>query len=138
MNIKTILVAAALYMTAAAINAAEIELNPGLWETTMTRTNPMTGQPATETNTECVKDKIFNPADMMQGAEGCDLVDDNLDGDTLTYRMKCNMQGNQSIIDGRFQTDGQSGKGNMDISINAGVMQINMNMNWTSKRIGEC
>ena len=138
MNIKTPLIAALFCFTAVVVNAAEIELNPGLWQTTMTRTHPITGAPTTETTTECIKDKKFDPAAMMQGAEGCNLIDDNLDGDTLTYRMECNMQGSQSTIDGRFQTDGHSGKGEMGISINAGGMQMNMNMNWVSKRVGEC
>ena len=138
MNIKTPLISALFCFPATAVTAAEIELNPGLWETTMTRTNPMTGQPVTETKTECIKDKKFDPAGMMQGTEGCNLVDDNLDGNTLTYRMECNMQGSLSTIDGKFQTDGQTGNGKMDISINAGGMQMKMEMNWVSKRVGEC
>lgn len=118
--------------------AAEIHFNPGLWETTMTRTNPMTGQPVTETRTECVTENRFDPASMMQGAEGCRLIEDSLDGDTLSFRMECNMEGSQAAIDGRFQTDGQTGKGNMDMSINTGGMQMTMNMNWTAKRLGDC
>ena len=138
MTIKTSLIAALFCLPTMAVSAAEIELNPGLWESTMTRTHPITGEPTSETTTECVKDKKFDPAAMMEGAEGCNLIDDNLDGDTLTYRMECNMQGSQSTIDGRFQTDGQTGKGEMDISINASGMQMNMKMNWVSKRVGEC
>ena len=138
MNINIPILAILFCLPAATAGAAEIEINPGLWETTMTRTNPMTGQPITETSIECVKDKTFDPAGMMQGAEECNLVEDKLDGDILTYRMQCNMQGGQSIIDGQFQTDGQTGKGNMHISINAGGMQMKMNMNWTGKRVGDC
>lgn len=118
--------------------AAELTINPGLWETTMTRTDPMTGQPVTETRSECVTDTKFNPGRMMQGTEGCELTEDELKGDTLTFSMRCSMQGSEAVIDGLYQADDHSGKGNMDMTINAGGMNMKMNMNWTAKRIGDC
>lgn len=138
MRSKCLALACALLVLPFAASAAELELNPGLWETTMTRTNPMTGEPTTETTTECVRETSFNPSDMMQDAEGCELVKDELNGDTLTYRMECNMQGTQATIDGQFQTDGQTGKGNMDMKMNMGEMKMNMKMDWTAKRVGDC
>lgn len=121
-----------------AAGAAELEINPGIWETTMTRTNPMTGEETTETSTDCVKETSFNPSSMMKEAEGCELVRDELNGDTLSFRMECNMQGSRTTVDGMFQTDGQTGKGNMDMSMKMGEMDMDMNMNWTAKRIGDC
>ena len=104
----------------------------------MTRTNPMTGEPITETRSECVKESKFNPASMMQGTQGCDLTEDNLDGDTLHFQMACDMEGGKALIEGQFQTDGETGKGNMDMSVNAGGMNMKMNMNWTARRTGDC
>lgn len=119
--------------------AAELAINPGLWETTMTRTNPMTGDPTTETSTKCVKQTSFSPSSMMKDAQGCDLVNEELNGDTLTFRMECTMpQGAMAAVDGKFQTDGQTGQGNMDMNMNMGEMKMNMSMNWTTKRIGDC
>lgn len=138
MRSKCLALACAVLVVPFAAGAAELELNPGLWETTMTRTNPMTGEPTTETNTECVKETSFNPSDMMQDAEGCELVKDELNGDTLTYRMECDMQGTQATVDGMFQTDGQTGKGNMDMKMSMGEMDMNMKMDWTAKRVGDC
>ena len=138
MSPKSLILAALITVPAATASAAEVEFNPGKWETTMTRTNPMTGEPMTETRTECVKESKFDPASMMDGAQGCNLIEDSLDGDTLNFRMECNMEGSQATIDGRFQTDGQTGQGNMDMSVNAGGMQMDMNMNWTAKRLGDC
>lgn len=132
------LAASMLLVLPLAANAAELKINPGLWETTMTRTNPMTGEPTTETTEECVKQTSFNPSDMMQGAEGCELVKDELNGDTLLFRMECNMQGSKATVDGQFQTDGQTGKGNMDMTMNMGEMNMTMNMKWTSRRLGDC
>lgn len=138
MNSKRFVAAALIALPTITAGAAEIEFNAGQWETIMTRTNPMTGEPITETRTECVKERKFNPASMMQGADGCDLVSDSLDGDTLSFQMDCDMQGGKATIDGQFQTDGDTGKGNMDMSVNAGGMNMKMNMNWTARRLGDC
>ncbi len=138
MRSKCLALACAVLVVPFAAGAAELELNPGLWETTMTRTNPMTGEPTTETNTECVKETSFNPSDMMQDAQGCELVKDELNGDTLTYRMECDMQGTRATVDGMFQTDGQTGKGNMDMKMSMGEMDMTMKMDWTAKRVGDC
>ncbi|MDZ7842745.1 MAG: DUF3617 family protein [Gammaproteobacteria bacterium] len=138
MRSKCLIVAGVLVLIPFASGAAELEIKPGLWETTMTRTNPMTGEPTTETTTECVRETSFNPSEVMQDAEGCELVKEELDGDTLTFRMECNMQGSQTTVDGMFQTDSVSGKGNMDMNMDMGEMKMQMNMNWTSKRVGDC
>jgi len=138
MSFRSVAAACSLMVLPIAAGAAELPINPGLWETTMTRTNPMTGEPTTETRTECVKETSFNPRGMMQDAQGCDLVKDDLNGDTLTFRMECQMQGSSATVDGKFQTDGQTGTGNMDMNMKMGEMNMSMNMKWEAKRIGDC
>ena len=104
----------------------------------MVRTSPMTSQSITETRTECVKETKFDPGKLLQDAEGCSLIDDDLNGDTLTFRMECNMQAAQALVEGTFSTDGQTGSGNMDMEVNTGGMNMTMNMNWTATRLGDC
>jgi hypothetical protein len=118
--------------------AAHLELRPGLWETSMTRTNPMTGQPITEVKTECITENRFDPADMMKDVEECKTVQNEVSNNTLTFKMVCSMHGTESTVSGTMSTDGQTGKGNMDLSINAQGMQMTMSMKWTSKRLGDC
>lgn len=138
MNFKSLAVASLVLALPLAGSAAELAINPGMWKTTMTRTNPLTGEPTTETTTECVKQTSFNPSSMLQNAKGCELVKDELSGDTLSFTMECNMQGQKATIDGMFQTDGQTGKGNMNMQMNMGETSMKMNMNWTAERVGDC
>lgn len=139
MLIRKTLVACIMMALSLGAQAASLSLNPGLWETTMTRTNPMTGAPTTETSTECVSDETFDPREMMKDAEGCRLTDENLSGDTLTFTMSCEVQGGAgATIQGRFQSDGDSGTGDMNMSMNMGGMSMEMDMNWTARRLGEC
>lgn len=138
MFIRKLLVVAAVLAPLAA-HAASLAINPGMWETTMTRTNPMTGTPATETSTECVTEQSFDPREMMQDAQGCQLTEESLAGDTLTFAMACTVDGAGSAdIKGRFQTDGQTGNGAMNMSMNMGGMTMSMDMNWTARRLGDC
>jgi len=131
--------AATLMLLPLASSGAELSIKPGMWETTMTRTNPMTGDPTTETTKRCVKETSFNPSSMMQGAEGCELVKDELNGNTLTFRMECAMeQGTAATVDGEFTSEGDTGSGTMDMTMNMGEMNMTMNMEWTSKRLGDC
>jgi hypothetical protein len=136
--VKTALLAATLFVPLQAVGAS-IALNPGLWETTMTRTNPMTGTPTTETTTECVQEKSFDPREMMQDASGCSLTNESLAGDTLTFAMACDVEGaGTATIEGRFQTDGETGAGDMKMNMNMGGMTMSMDMNWTARRLGDC
>lgn len=50
--------------------AAELAINPGLCETTMTWMNPMTATLTTETKTGFVKGGGFGPGDLFQDMEG--------------------------------------------------------------------
>ena len=138
MTIKYLFVAKILCLIPFLSMAAELAINPGLWETTMTRTSPMTTQAITETRTECVKETKFDPGKLLQDAQGCRLIDDDLTGDTLSFRMECDMQGTQASVDGTFSTDGQTGSGNMDMKVNAAGMNMTMNMNWKANRLGDC
>ena len=138
MTPKYLLLAKMLCTLPITATAAELAINPGLWETTLTRTSPLTTQSVTETKTECVKETKFDPGKMVQDADACKLIEDNLTGDTLTFRMECNVQGAQAAVDGTFRTDGQTGSGNMDMKVDAAGMKMTMNMNWTANRLGDC
>ncbi|GJL80799.1 MAG: hypothetical protein DHS20C01_04330 [marine bacterium B5-7] len=139
MLIRKIALGTIAILFSAGSGAASLDFNPGLWETTMTRTNPMTGQPTTETTKECVKEKSFDPRDMIKDADGCQLTDEELSGDTLTFAMTCSMEaGAEAVMKGEFQTDGKTGHGAMNMNMKLGGMEMSMDMNWTAKRLGDC
>ncbi len=117
---------------------AELKVIPGMWETTMTRTNPMNGEAVTETKKNCVTQTSFDPATMMQDTQGCKVVQDELDGDTLSFKMQCSMSGAESTVTGKYQSDGDTGSGDMNIQMSMAGMNMNMSMNWTAKRVGDC
>ncbi|PWK50757.1 DUF3617 domain-containing protein [Pleionea mediterranea] len=118
--------------------SAELPINPGLWETTMTRTDPISGTPITETSQECVKQTSFDPADLVKEMKECKTITNELNGNTLTFNMKCDMAGASASVEGQFQSSSTAGSGNMAINMNMAGMVMAMNMDWTTKRIGDC
>lgn len=137
MHSLRIILAAGACALALGAQADGLKIKPGLWETTTKINNPFTGE-TTETNTECVEQDTFDPADMMKDAQGCTLTKNEVKGDALNFAMECSQQGAQSSMTGTYRTKGDEGSGHMDMTINAGGMNMEMNMAWTSKRVGDC
>ncbi|MEM9303159.1 MAG: DUF3617 family protein [Pseudomonadota bacterium] len=131
---------AAILLCAAStvVQAEGLEVTPGLWETTTTMNNPFAGGEQTNTSTECVEENYFDPESMMQDAQGCQLLSNSVEGSTLTFEMVCDANGAKSNVKGVFESQGDSGSGRMDMNIDAGGMQMEMNMSWVSKRVGDC
>ncbi len=118
--------------------ADSLPMNPGLWSTTYTSTNPITGAPTTKTSTECLKRESFDPESMVADAESCQVQDSTLSGDSLNFRMVCSMHGAQMSVNGVFTTDGSTGSGNMDMKMNFGGRSMTMESNWKAKRLRDC
>ena len=138
MRIRFIAGACAALFTAGIVSAAELTLKPGLWETTMTSTNPMMAKPMTQTSKECLTGGTMNPESLVRDVEDCKLLDSAVKGDTLSFSMECNMQGNKALITGSFQTSGDTASSNVDMDIEAAGMKMNINMKSEGKRLGDC
>lgn len=135
---STVLIITCALATASA-HAAGPTMRAGLWETTTTRTNPMTGEPMTSTERNCVEEeKQFEPEELMQETRECEMARSDYTGNSFDFEMQCNMQGAKSTITGNFEIGANSGTGNMDINMSMGAMEMTMKMEWESERIGDC
>ncbi len=136
--IQQSLLALALVLTTSISFAEGLTVTPGLWETKMTRTDPVSGNPVTNINKQCVEQTEFDPAEMMKGMQGCKMLQNDLAGNKLDFKMQCDASGTSSTVEGSYQVDGDQGKGSMSISMNVMGQAMNMSMNWESKRLGDC
>lgn len=138
MRPRTLMLALTAFAATSTALAQGLPINPGLWETTATRTDPMTGQPTTDVRQECVESNEFDPRSLMQDVEGCEVTDQSISGDTLTFTMACNQDGSSGTIQGQFQTDGETGAGQMSMSFTFEGQTMKMESSSTSKRLGDC
>ena len=98
----------------------------------------MTGQQETETETECIVESEYDPATMMEDQEGCQMNDSNLDGNTLTFSMSCEIQGGQMTMNGVYESDGDSAQGTTTMQMSFGQQNMTSEGTWTANRIGDC
>ena len=139
MTNRSTLFAAVLSLTAASTAAADkLEIEPGLWKTTTTATMPFGQGEHTQTSEECVTDTEFDPATMMEDAEGCELTHSSVDGNRLEFGMTCDVEGGTSTMEGSYEVDGDEGRGVMTMSMNMQGMTMEMEMSFTSERVGDC
>ena len=135
-NLLHVVIASACLVSVSAY-AETLKLKPGLWETTVVSTNSFTGT-TTQTETECVVEQEFDPRTMFKDAQGCELLDDNLQGNTLTYSLVCNVQGTQATIEGVYTTEGDVGSGSMNMEMSFGNQTMTMENSFDARRIGDC
>ena len=136
---KTVLpvLAASALLFSATTQAESLKIKPGMWESTVTTTNSFTGT-STQTETECVVDEAFDPRTMFKDAEGCEVVDDTLEGNTLTFNLACSIEGTQATIEGVYTTDGDVGSGTMNMEMSFGGQSMTMESSFEAKRLGDC
>ncbi len=119
--------------------AAELVIKPGLWESTSTRISSMGGDKVTTTERECIKEKSFDPQEMMQEMRDCKFIENELKNKhTLVFKMECSMQGAKASLKGKYYTKGDVGKGDMRVDVDMGGMKMNMDLTWDAKRVGDC
>ena len=135
---KLKLFAAALLLSSTAVQADSLKLTPGMWETTMTMTNSMTGTQTTTTQ-ECMVEDEFDPANMLQDGDNCELNDSNLDGNTLTFTLTCQVEGGgPATMTGVYTSNGDSGNGTMNMEMSFGGQTMTMQGEFEGRRIGDC
>ena len=117
--------------------ADALPVKPGLWETTVTSTNSFTGT-QTQTSQECVTIEEFDPKTLFRDAEGCEVVNSDVSGNVLTFSMSCNMDGGQGTFAGRYQTEGDTGSGEMNMEMSFGGQTMTMESTMESTRLGDC
>jgi len=93
-------------------------------------TSPMSPQPRVQTQQECIKDSEISPQDLAPSDDGeCSTSGTNVSGNT---------RGGTMNGQGSFESNGDSGSGNMKMNMSIEGQSFSMEMVWKGKRIGSC
>jgi len=116
--------------------SAAPDMQPGRWE--ITSTMEMAGMavsiPATR-HTQCITSQDLVPQ-QPQDNDQCRMLDQKIDGNTVTWKMECDTGGGTMTSQGKIVYHGSSFDGSMVAS--GGQMPSAMTMKMTGKRIGSC
>ena len=111
-------------------------MQEGKWEVTTRMEMPGTSMsmPAV-TSTQCLTKKDFVPQGSQQGQE-CKITKTKVDGNTVTWTVKCSGQGGEVTGTGRMTYSGSSYKGTIEMTMAQSNMEMIIHIN--GHRIGDC
>ncbi len=141
MPFRSLLAAAALALPLAAM-ADSPNIVPGMWE--FTSTTSVTGEvpipDQTDTHQECIAQGDLDDADFqfLEVEEGCELLEHNVSADGLDYRMICREEGGEANIAGRMDFLGERVEGNVDVTVQSPMGEMQMDTVVEGARIGDC
>ncbi len=138
MRTATTLILLIIAMFCLAANAWTLDLEEGRYEITSTVKMPgMPMQPPPTTITECVTQQ--DPVPNQQADNGnCKITDMKTVGNTVTWKMECDQQGQKMKSRGKMVYHGGRFEGKVDTQMGpeAGNMKISTTIE--GRRVGDC
>ena len=116
-------------------------LQPGIWAHTTTTTieGPMSLQPQTSTNQECLTQaQIDKGVNMLEIPQQCIVQEVKVLRDTADFAVDCDIQGIKNHFIGHTNFHGDHMDGQMSSEMNSPMGTMVMTMNFSAKRIGAC
>ncbi len=117
-----------------AFSSNKVNFKEGNWEVTSTMI--MTGSPVKVPaikSKQCITNDSLVPKAQNQSS-GCKMLKNKINGDTVTWKIKCNAQGMDMVGDGSITYSGDKFKGSLETSMNGMTMTTKMSGKW----IGKC
>jgi hypothetical protein len=138
MMLRKILVISVVLLASLSISIAGSgpNMQEGKWEVTTRMEMPgMSISMPEVTSTQCLTKKDFVPRGSQQGQE-CKITETKVDGNTVTWAVKCSGQGGEVTGTGKMTYSGSSFKGTIEMT----MVQSNTKMisHINGHRIGDC
>ncbi|MFG6668008.1 DUF3617 domain-containing protein [Halomonas sp. HNIBRBA4712] len=141
MMIRYMAVAAALAFPMSAL-AETPNVTPGEWEFTSVTSvsGDMDIPDQTETERQCITQEELDSAEfgLIQEEQGCELLDQDMNADGITYSMACSADGGQASIDGEMRFMGEQIDGTVTILTESPMGALTMDTVIEGERVGEC
>jgi len=122
-------------------HAATLNMKDGLWE--ITTKMEMAGKPGgampQQIVRQCITKKdVDDPRRTTpSGDSRCKMTDYKLQGNTATWKMACEGQGGMTGT-GTVNYSGDSYRGNQTMAMKRGSQVMNMKMDFSGRRVGDC
>ena len=139
---KTLYLACALVaLSAPAVQAEGVAVEPGLWEMTTTMTMPMLPQPQTITSTDCIEDAMLD-VEEMSGDDtdpNCTFEVSQPDERTVKWTADCPLEdGGASRAEWQVTSGGDSVNGSGTVVIKVMDQEMTMDAAFSGRRVGDC
>ena len=118
-----------------------VDMQEGEWETTVVTSMEGAGMampPMTSTVSNCLTKKDLVPNPNPDQSKDCEVVDQKVAGNTVSWRLICNQDGARMEGAGEMTYHGVSYDGTMKTTTVAEGQTMNMNMKLSGRRLGVC
>jgi len=118
-------------------------VNPGMWETTSTvsiESAQFSMPPRTDTTSECVTaEKIAEGQAFLDENEDCTFTNKDIRADGMDYSMTCNSPDGGSVtMNANMKFDGDEMSGTVDGKMDSPMGAMNMKVEMSGRRTGDC
>ena len=127
-----------LFLLSAAGGVQALDFQPGKWQVTSKVEMPGMPVPVPPmTSTQCMTEQEPVPANSAQG-QACEILDMKTEGNTVSWKMKCNEAGGKSEGSGRITYHGDSFEGSIRTKVGGAGSDMVVTTQVTGKRLGSC
>ncbi|MBE0403795.1 DUF3617 domain-containing protein [Halomonas citrativorans] len=141
MMLRNMVVAATLAFPMVALAEAP-NVTPGEWEfvSVTSISGDMDIPDQTETERQCITQDDLEGAEFgfIEEEDGCELLNQEMSADGLSYSMVCRAEGGEANIDGDMSFMGEQISGSVDILTQSPMGELTMNTAIEGQRVGEC
>ncbi|SJN11027.1 hypothetical protein CZ787_04985 [Halomonas citrativorans] len=139
--LRNMVVAATLAFPMVALAEAP-NVTPGEWEfvSVTSISGDMDIPDQTETERQCITQDDLEGAEFgfIEEEDGCELLNQEMSADGLSYSMVCRAEGGEANIDGDMSFMGEQISGSVDILTQSPMGELTMNTAIEGQRVGEC
>lgn len=100
----------------------------------------MQAKPTTQSVHTCATNEPITPDQLMPWAEsrGCKIGSVKVRKNELSWKLRCNHNGQRSRGGGKFSAKGDRGEGRATVSFEMGGRQLSVVTLWDARRVGVC
>ena len=117
-----------------------LALMAGQWIFDVRVQMPMQAKPSTQTLKSCVTSDPITAQTLMPWAEaqGCKIRGVKVRKNELSWKLRCNLNGQKSRGTGKFSAEGDQGEGKATVSFEMGGRRMSIVTRWDARRVGTC
>ncbi len=128
---------------ALSVQAQDPNIAPGMWETTSTVTiasEQFPIPPRTDSSSDCVTaEDIAEGQAFLEDNEDCEFTNKDLRADGMDYSMVCSSQDGSTVtMNASMKFNGSSMSGTIDGEIESPMGMMQMNVEMSGERTGDC
>lgn len=117
--------------------AEGMKVKPGLWETRSVVTMPGGGTQE-HTSQNCITKSEITPGELMKDAEGCEILNANVDIDSMQWTIRCQNAGVEMIGEGNAKSAITKITGGMKAAATFNDQKMVIVTKWEGSHLGAC